>query len=174
MKMLKCIILTAALTASASAATVGISPGFGAANGIVVTVDGVQTNYGLSVLGLVSDAQILFGSMQTLASGAKISGSFAANGPVSLNNEEIYLRVDAGGGWALLSTTQTFPADVSSAALSSTVIFSNSSATSIDSTGGIMGVEFTNANTLNFVTIPEPSVAILGALGMLGLVRRRR
>jgi MYXO-CTERM domain-containing protein len=35
-------------------------------------------------------------------------------------------------------------------------------------------VSFANANTLRFTAVPEPSAALLGALGALGLLRRRR
>lgn len=174
MKLLKLALVVSALVGSATAATINISPGFGAANGIIVTTDGVTSSYSLSVGGFEGGLFTPFVTPQVeLAAGAKIAGGFSGVGPTSLNGDAIFIRVQTAAGFAILSTVnEFFPGDVTNALASESITLSNSSVTSIVSSEG--GASFTNPNTLNFVAIPEPSTALLGLLGVAGLIRRRR
>jgi hypothetical protein len=64
-----------------------------------------------------------------------------------------------------------FPADVSTAGGPT---FNAAIGTNVNLVSAT-NATFTGAtSTINFAAIPEPSVALLGALGLIGLVRRRR
>lgn len=169
MKLVKLGILAGLLVASANAATVGVSPGF--VGGVFVTTDSVQSASTLEIGGWDGVTFTPFGASTDLAAGAKVAGSFSASGPVELNSDPVFFRVTSpAGGLAILSTPGTFPADVSNALQSATITFSNSTGFAVASGDA----SFTDANTLNLVAIPEPSIALLGGLGLIGLLRRRR
>lgn len=160
------------------AATIGISAGFGATSGVLVTIDGVSVASTLEVGGWDGVTFTEFATDVALGSGAKIAGSFVASGPASLNSDEIFMRITAGGNTAIIATGSFFPSDVSSGTASTTEVFSSSAAGTISSFSGALSATLVDNNpsidTLNFVTVPEPSIALLSALGVFGLVRRRR
>ncbi len=180
MKLIKSIVLSLLAAAGmASAATVTLAPGFG--TGIIVTADGVNTPYTVTIGGFEGGIFTQFGSASnSFTSGTKLGGAYAATGPDSLNGDRVFIRIDIGAGrFGIFQTTGTapsgfFPSDVTSALLSSTANVNNTGQLVIASSGGVQSVAFGSANNINFVAIPEPSTALLGLLGVAGLIRRRR
>jgi hypothetical protein len=177
MKLLTIIGIAATTIASSNAATVNVSGGFGV--GVLVSTTGVNTASVLDVGGFsggIFTAFVTTSPIVNLAAGAKIAGSFAGVSPTSLNNAPAFLRVTTPQGFAILSTSGSFPADVTSGILSSSITFSSSASGNIVSFGGadVTGVTFATPNQLNFAVVPEPSAMLLGAIGSLGLLRRRR
>ena len=180
MKLIKLLFVgLVAATGAANAATVTLAPGFG--TGIIVTTDSVNTAYTVTIGGFEGGVFTQFGTASNnFTAGTKLGGDYAATGPDTLNNDRVFIRIDIGGGrFGIFQATGTspsgfFPSDVTSAILSSSANVNNTSQLVIASSGGVQGVSFGSANNINFVTVPEPSVALLGALGVLGLVRRRR
>ncbi|MCH7228648.1 PEP-CTERM sorting domain-containing protein [Haloferula sp. A504] len=51
-------------------------------------------------------------------------------------------------------------------------LYTESYTNGVDTAGNIFG--FSSNPTVNFTVVPEPSIALLGGLGLLGLLRRRR
>ncbi|MES2438581.1 MAG: hypothetical protein V4584_05930 [Verrucomicrobiota bacterium] len=174
MKIIKLSLLgIVALIGSAQAATVTIAAGFG--GGIKVTTSSVLVPYTMSIGTWNGSAFTQFGASLVKAANAGIGGDVTATTPASVNSQLIAILINAGTQSAVLTTATAFPSDVSSALASSTVTFqtsANSTGLTLVSGGG--NVSFANATTLNFVPIPEPSAALLGAIGALGLLRRRR
>jgi hypothetical protein len=122
-----------------------------------------------------------FGSTSTnFAAGVKLGGAYAGSGPESLNGDRVFIRIDIGEGrFGIFQTTGTspsgfFPSDVTSALLSSTANVNNTGQLLIAASGGVQSLSFESPNSINFVAIPEPSTALLGLLGVAGLIRRRR
>ena len=172
MKLIRTLLIgVAALFGSVNAATVTISPGFG--GGIKVTTEDVQTTYSMSVGTFSEGLFTMFGTtVSQKAVNAGIGGEFAGVGPASVNDQMIAIQITNGDAFAILMTTATFPSDTSSALASSTAnVFTEANVTLVSSSNG---TSFTSPTNLNLVAVPEPSVAILGALGALGLIRRRR
>ena len=186
MKLLTIIGITAATLAYSNAATINVTGGFGVGVLVATTTSGVTTNTAstLQVGGYSGSIFTAFVAPSiSLNSGSKIAGSFVGTSPTSLNGAPIFIKVSLPNtldGWAILSTANNFPADVSSALASQSVTFSSSSPGSVAALGGtsITGASFGapgSANKLNFtMAVPEPSTALLGAIGVLGLLRRRR
>lgn len=176
MKLLTILGVAAICTiTSSNAATVSVTGGFG--TGVLVTVDGLSSTYSLDVGGFESNIFTAFASPAVnKAAGTKIAGSFAGVGPASLNSDAIFLRITTPVGFVILNSAAAFPADTSSALGSSTVSFTSSASGSVVSFGGgdVSGASFLTANNLNFTAVPEPSAALLGMIGALGLLRRRR
>lgn len=130
------------------------------------------------------DALTVFGTpgvsnSTTLAGILQLSTGITSNGgltPELWNSKEIYVIVGNGAtraastDFAILRTTNPtlFPANVAPV---STVTFSVPNGTALNplaNAGSVTG------NVLTLQGIPEPSAALLGALGALGLLRRRR
>ena len=173
MKAIKLVLMLAAAVLPLKAATVNLSGGFG--TGVLVAQSGVNTAYSLEVGGFEGGIFTPFAAPTVLKNaGEKIAGQFVGVGPTSLNGDAIFIRVTVGAANAVLSTTAFFPADVTSALLTASPSFTTSASGSIVQFTGAQSVTFANANQLNFVPVPEPSIALLGALGVLGLMRRRR
>jgi hypothetical protein len=180
--MKKLITLAAAVASlgAAKAATITVSPGFNAAADIEVTLNGAVTPSGFTVaIGSWDGATFTqFGPTITGDTGS-VNGVFAATAPAEVNSDVIFVYVGignsvstSGGQFALFrtATNTAFPSDVSSVSATQTVNFHNGTP------GNVVFVTGSNAqftgNVVNFV--PEPSAALLGALGVVGLLRRRR
>jgi hypothetical protein len=178
--MKKLITLAAAVASlgAAKAATVTVTAGFNAANDIDVTVNGVAPpNFTLAIGSWDGTTFTQFGS--SISDSGSVNGGFTATSPESVNSDVIFVYVGVGpvstavgGQWALFrtATNTAFPSDVTSTLASATVQFHNA-------TPGNVVLEASsnatfNANVVNFV--PEPSAALLGAFGVVGLLRRRR
>lgn len=171
MKLLCSLVVAGlALAGSVQAATITVAKGFG--SGISVTVDGVPVAYSMGIGVWDSTSFTPFDSPAIdKGAGEGIGGAFAGVAPAAVNDQLISILVTTSAGAAILQTTANFPSDVSSALASSTAQVQTSANVTLVPADGI---SFTDATTLNFVQIPEPSVALLGALGLIGLVRRRR
>lgn len=187
MKLIKLIFASLLVAVGAAkAATVTLAPGFG--TGIIVTTNGANTPYTVTIGGFEGGVFTQFGlvgeatATNSFAAGVKLGGAYASAGPESLNNDRVFVRIDIGGGkFGIFQTTGAsptgfFPSDVTAALQSSQANVNNTSQLVVSSFGGadLQSVGFSNANNINFVVVPEPSVALLGALGVLGLIRRRR
>jgi hypothetical protein len=73
--------------------------------------------------------------------------------------------------WTLFSTSTAI------AGFNSNLFTINATGFTNDINGGTFSVALADSNTdliLRFTAIPEPSTALLGGLGVLGLLRRRR
>jgi hypothetical protein len=181
MKAIKLLLALGLLTGAAHSATINISAGTPTQGFLVTSAGAATTSHFVSVgnWDALTSTWTQFGS--TLTDTAKVSGQVIASSPTSLNGSVIHLFVGtvnsttAGTDWVILrtNTNVAFPADVTgtgavtfAATLPSTVTFvaKGNEAHSF----GLSGT----TNTINLV--PEPSTALLGLLGMVGLIRRRR
>lgn len=171
-----------ALSGLASAATITISAGFGASQGINVfnSSSVALTNYAIAVGSWNGTSFTQFGTTQVDAA-APVNGSVTAVSPGAVNGQIIHLFVGSGSTvdfnspYALLkmNSNLAFPADVSSG--TATATFNTAVGTNLtlvsskDMTWNPQG-----ASRSSLTVVPEPSAALLGALGALGLLRRRR
>jgi hypothetical protein len=183
--MKKLISLAAILftMAGANAATVTLAPLF--SNQLRYSVDGTtQTNTALIAVGHWDGTTwTQFGAaFADPADNAAVNGSVTASGPATLNGLQVHVYIGFGtevntssGNFAILrslvsGTPVAFPSDVSSGIGSSTFFANTASPNTLQLVTG-NNATLTN-NVVNFV--PEPSAALLGALGVVGLLRRRR
>lgn len=166
------------LCGGANAATITVTSGL-PAQGITPYLDGGElASFFVAVGNWDGTTFTQFGS--SLADTAKVNGAFTATGPESLNGSLIAVFVGTGENiaasgttWAIFTSTNNtaFPADVTAA---TGVTFSMTLPSVLNvAAKGDEAHDFVG-NNFNFVLIPEPSVAILGGLGLLGLMRRRR
>jgi hypothetical protein len=184
MKLVSKIAFIALASAGLSnAATVTISSGL-SSQGVTVSQNGVAlTSFNVSIGNWDGSTFTVFGS--TFSDSDKINGARTAT-DTFFNGKAIHVLLstgttiaNSGTQWVVFArnAVTNFPANVVPAG-NTTWTFSSSSVVSIlangDPTGGLdtEGNKFTTANNFDFV--PEPSVALLGALGALGLIRRRR
>lgn len=176
MKLLKISAIALMSLAGANAATITVTAGFGA-QGLNVTTSGVAATSFHVAIGSwdgSSFTQFATGIQDT----AKVNGVFTATVPPAVNSQVIHLfvgqgsSVDFGGNYVLFrtNTNTAFPADVSSG--SATATFSATALSGLTAVSQNNATLTSGTNTINFV--PEPSVALLGALGVFGLIRRRR
>jgi hypothetical protein len=185
MKSLKLALLSLFAAAGvAQSATVTLSSGFG--TGIIVTADGANTAYTVTIGGFEGGEFTQFGTASnSFATGIKLGGNYGAVGPDSLNGDRIFIRIaftsTNGSGFGIFQTstqgaaTGLFAADVTSALATTSANVASTAFLSIAQTGGaVQSASFGSANNINFVTVPEPSTALLGLLGIAGLIRRRR
>ena len=188
MKTIKLFAFGTLLCGSVHAATVTISPGFGT-NGLLVTTAGVAASAQYVAVGSWNAATSTFTQFSTTISDTgTVNGAFAGTTPAAVNGTIIHLYVSnidpgaidandlsAGGSWVIFRTSGNtlFPSDVSSVLATATATFSNF--TTAVNVAQSTNYEEVGARTINFTApIPEPSAALLGALGALGLLRRRR
>jgi hypothetical protein len=175
MKIIKSLILAASLCGFASGATVNISSGL-TTQGVTVTSNSLAvTNFLVAVGNWNGTTFTQFGS--SFIDSEKINGQVIATSPTSLNGLPVHLFIGSGTTTANSSefiivgrtTSVLFPADVT-----------GTGSATFNATSGAVLQTLTSSNasvvgnTINFAPVPEPSVALLGALGVLGLVRRRR
>ena len=126
----------------------------------------------------------LFASVVAPISGATIgtmTGSFTSTGgatPSDFNLQQMYFIVGnaatkaASTYWGIyrMTTPAFFPANVTAAGSTAVPIPNGAAITPLANAGTVTLNSFALVNT----AIPEPSAALLGAFGALGLLRRRR
>ncbi|MDP4721339.1 MAG: PEP-CTERM sorting domain-containing protein [Akkermansiaceae bacterium] len=134
----------------------GVDAGFGALNGLtlsMLSVSGTTTDLG--------DTIVFDGFTQlTVAKGSSTANTGTVDVTGFGESAQGASLVTTGGVFQFVQDAVDFAGPVSSVSFSNTV-----------SDGGTM---VARSYDLQFSTVPEPSVALLGALGMLGLFRRRR
>lgn len=175
MKAIKLLLALGLLTGAAHSATINISAGT-PTQGFLVTRGGLATTSHFVAVGswnALTSTWTQFGS--TLTDTGKVSGQVIASSPTSLNGSVIHLFVGlvtpgAGWEWVILRTNANaaFPADVTGTGAVTFAATLPSTVTVV--TKGSEMVRLTSA--IDF--IPEPSTALLGLLGLSGLIRRRR
>lgn len=185
MKLLQIGLILAGIATFGNAATVTVSQGFGS-QGFTVTTDGTALlpTFLVAVGGYSGGIFTPFGAVTDTA---KANGVITSSAPTSLNSQVINLFIGNGSTvansshWIILTPTSPllFPPDVTAATGvtyaatvgtgQTLVATSGPSATWSPTTtaGGLAG-----SGNINFV--PEPSAAILSAIGILGFLRRRR
>lgn len=188
LKLVKTFAFAACLAGSVQAATITVSGGIGSTtNQITLRLDGVQTaNHYISV-GSWDGSTFTEFTAPSLDT-AFINGSFTNTTNTAVNGKVIHVWVglsntrtfDPTANWVLFrgSNSVAFGADISSPISTSTVTLSNfTTAVNVaqsDSYNEVLPVSGANGPYINFVTVPEPSATLLGAIGALGLLRRRR
>jgi hypothetical protein len=179
MKLLKLFAALGLLTGASQAATITVSAGLGN-QGFTPTVSGsAVSNFTISV-GTWDAGTSTFTAFGSLADTGEVNGQITATGPTSFNNQIIALFIgtgstiaESGDAWVVLTHNSgtTFPPDVSAA---TGVTFAATTPGVVTIVGGqaTFGAQTATGYALNFV--PEPSAALLGLLGVAGLLRRRR
>ena len=180
MKKLFALVFLAVATLSSNAATITIAPGF--SNQITVTLDGIAVpgTFHVAIGSWNGSAFTQFAS--GYQDSGTINGSVVGTSPTAgINGAVIHVYVGIGnavntgpeGNWVLLKSgaNTAFPTDVSSTSASATFHMNNASPNVVNFVAGSAG----NSLQGNIVRlVPEPSTALLGLLGIAGLLRRRR
>lgn len=176
----KAILAALALSVGmAKAATVTVTAGFGAQGLSVYNGPAsLATNFYVAVGNYSGGSFTQFST--TIEDTGKVNGVFTAQAPVSLNGLPVHLWVGTGPigaadtSFVILSANvgTAFPPDVAAAGgpTFNAALGSNLSVVTTSEGAVFDGA----ANSITLVPIPEPSVALLGALGVVGLMRRRR
>ena len=137
-----------------------------------------------SLISAVADFNV-FASVLSPTSGTTIgsvTGSFVATN-AAFNSAPLYFLIGNGTtrenstAFAILSGDPTpfaFPATAGQASGSGTVTLSGAAVASPLANAGTELDIASAPDRLNLVAIPEPSTALLGFLGLAGLIRRRR
>ena len=197
--MFKKLTLVAAavlsMASAANAATIalnkGLSPGFTVQNSsgtaiqsfVFVGTFAGGANPSGDVTQIASNFNI-FGTAVSIAAGATISGAVDYSGLVEDELfETLKIFIVVANSANLATATQigvfgntpvtSFPADVTAAGSSN---FNVNTFGNVEAIGGF-GNKVDNASgadVLTLVPVPEPSAALLGALGVVALLRRRR
>jgi hypothetical protein len=180
MKLLKLFAaLGLLMTGASQAATITVSAGL-ANQGFTPTLNGAPVaNFTWSV-GTWNSGTQTFTAFGSVDDTGEVNGSVTATGPASFNNQVIALFIGTGStiaasgdSWVVLTHNSgtTFPSDVSGA---TGVTFAATTPAVVTIAGGqaTFGAQTATGFALNFV--PEPSAALLGLLGVAGLLRRRR
>jgi hypothetical protein len=109
-----------------------------------------------------------------------VSGSITGYA-VTNPNESLYVYITSGSDLGLFKSSQVLVADPVVPPENTYAISFGSGTAVIGGAGPSYSVPYTgiatgpkDVNSYQLVTIPEPSAALLGALGVLGLLRRRR
>jgi hypothetical protein len=183
MKLLKISLILGTLATAVNAATVTVTAGFGT-QGFSVTTDG-STSLSSFLVAVGGYSGGVFTPFTSVADSGKVSGVLTATSPSSLNSQVLNLFV--GNGTTVADSTQyvilspnagtTFPSDVTQATGVTYAATLGSGQTLVTSVGATWSANKTlgggaGAGLITFV--PEPSSALLGAIGALGLLRRRR
>jgi len=192
----------ALMSVVSNAATISLSRGTGNP-GIIASANAIPLSTGGYYIGVGSYASVpvvttdpatlltavnslnVFASVVAPTSGTTIgtmTGSFTSLGgatPSDFNLQQMYFIVGnaatkaASTYWGIYSMTTPafFPANVTAAGSTPVAIATGAAITPLANAGTVTSNSFALVNT---VPIPEPSAALLGALGALGLLRRRR
>lgn len=173
---LKLLSLFVALSSVAGAATVTVTAGFGAQGLSVFDGASLAASQFVAVGNLSGGTFTQFAS--TIEDTGKVNGVFTAQEPASLNNLPIHLwvgnaEIGSATSYVILSSNAgtAFPPDVAAAGGPTFNAAVGANLTVVDS---VMATYDGDASSITFVPIPEPTVTALGALGLLGLLRRRR
>jgi len=128
---------------------------------------------------------IPFGAVQSnLIPITSATGFVNQANPLNFNNRQVYLLV--GNGTTIANSTQIglftqttptfFTADITLAGSTNFALTTGNIVSAVAGAGSVVdnatGVD--NLKLVSLTTVPEPSAALLGALGVLGLLRRRR
>lgn len=188
MKSVKLIMALGLITGAAQAATITVSAGL-PAQGVTPLSTGLVVANFFSAVGTWDAGTSSFTTFATsLADTGEVSNAFTATGPSTFNGAVIALFVGTGNSiatsgtnWAVFTSTANtlFPPDVSAA---TGVTFSATTPAALNVVGrgnplGAFTAGGVSTNNFSFdgiAVIPEPSAALLGAIGALGLLRRRR
>jgi hypothetical protein len=184
MKLLNlCAVIGLLATASSQAATITVAAGL-PAQGFTPTVGGVAlANFSWAVGTWNAGTSTFTTFGEAFADTGEVNGSVTAAGPSTFNGQAIALFIGtgssiatSGSSWVVLTSTQNplFPADVSQP---DGVTFSATTPAVVTIVGtGNAGNSFSAATGTgyNLQFVPEPSSALLGLLGVAGLLRRRR
>jgi hypothetical protein len=184
------LIVTLGLTCGLShASTITVSAGL-PAQGILVSTDMNTTTpyfFSVGVWDSLTSVFTAYGTAQTIT--GELKGPVISTTPTSVNNQLINLFVGTArtpqesinGSYMIFGTTAgtKFPADITTSAA---VTLTASSATVLtvlkngnaDNGFNAGAAPAGSSAQLNLVVVPETSTALLGALGALGLLRRRR
>ncbi len=187
MKLTKIIVMLGLLVGGANAATVAVSKGFGA-QGFTVLVNSVApTNYYWAVgnydTGTSTWTQFGTATLNQVSTNPKVNGSITSTSPSSLNSSILELFVgtgnsiaNSGSNWVILkmNSNLTFPADVSVGGTTTFLATVSNGVTFVAKGATGSGFDTVGASGANLNLVPEPSAALLGAFGVLGLLRRRR
>ncbi len=189
MKSLKYFLVFACITGFSNAATVTISSGL-STQGFTPSLNNVAiANFSFSVgnYNLTNSTFTQFGL--PIADVGKVGGAggITAFAPTSLNGLVVDLFVGTGSSietsgtnWVVMrpsASTAVFPADVTgtgSVTVNATVPSGWTIIAKGDSTAAFGGAATGGGTILNLNAIPEPSAVLLGSLGALSLLRRRR
>lgn len=189
MKAIKVLLALGLLSGAANAATITVSSGL-PAQGFNIFVDGVAAPEFYVSVGTWDATTNLFSVFgNPVLDTGKLNASVTATGPASFNGQIIAVmasiaptQIGSGNGWVVMThnNNTSFPADVSvatgvtfAATLPTVVTIVGKGFESsgfFDPATGVPG----STQNLNIVTIPEPTTALLGLIGALGLLRRRR
>jgi hypothetical protein len=149
------------------------------------TVEPVITTEFSSLLAAVGSFNIFQTLTSPTAVGAtqgSIVGAFTSTGgadPSIFNTKPIYMVIGNGANaassteWGIFRTPVAFPANVTLSGSTPVTLSSVSSFTALANAGTAIDIDG-GKDQFQLVGIPEPSAALLGALGALGLLRRRR
>ena len=178
---------TSGLGVKTSSGTILSGGGYYIAIGSFATVPTVLPD--ASNLATAVDTMNIFAVLQspTVAGNTQgtITGSFVGTGggdAALFNGKQIYFVVGNGSNransteFAILTTATNvlFPADVTTTATAA-VTFSSITNSVVLSNAGLEDANGTARDLIVLAApVPEPSIALLGALGIFGLVRRRR
>lgn len=202
MKFVKYSLVCLLTVSAAQAATVSVSAGFGATSGMVVqnsagTAIGAQSWFAAgtfavvptviagdaaSFLNAVNSFSIFSSSLTQPAAPFKIAQSFSGttNG-ATFNNQPIWfilgngVNKDSSTEFAIFTTANNtlFPADIAQPGGPNITLANVGAIKMLNNVGTAVDLAGPDAIRLA-VAIPEPSTMLLGALGALGLLRRRR
>ena len=197
-KKLTLVVAAVMAMASANAATIalnkGLSPGFIVQDSTGANIQsfifiGTYTNGtnpadGTAPADLVANFKVFGALAAPIAAAGTISGNVDYNGVLAASNfNTLKMFMFVANNANLAAATQVglfgnvpasaFPADV---AASGSFNFNVNVFGNVEVIAGAGGKvdNATGADVLRLVAIPEPSTALLGALGVLALVRRRR
>jgi MYXO-CTERM domain-containing protein len=192
MKLIKLLALVGCTATLSSAATVTISSGL-ATQGFTPYVNGTALasfSFAVGSYNTLTSTWTQFGDAKADTGKVGGAGGIVATSPTSLNGSIVDLFVGTNNtivgstAWVIIrpsATTAKFPADVTgtgsvtpaasvpTGASGWTIIASGDPSAIFGGTTPVVG-----GTILNLTTVPEPSAALLGAVGALGLLRRRR
>jgi hypothetical protein len=152
----------------------------------VPTVVPVGTDSGASFLAAVNSFNIFTSLTSPTAAGAtqgSITGAFTSTGgvdPAVFNLKQIYFLVGNGSTkensteFGIFSVVTTFPANVAQSGATAVTVGGVTNIVPLLNAGGEFDTIGGRDTFLLINPVPEPSTALLGLLGLAGLLRRRR
>lgn len=194
MKLVKVIVALSIMSGAAQAATISVSAGLSSQGLFFYEGDTLltSTNYYVGV-GLFDVGTSTFNFFGAAAldgnTNNKANGSFTATGGTEFNSQIINVFVgtgnsiaNSGDNWVVFKTNANtaFPANVAVAGTTNFALTLPSGLTILgkgNEADGFFSPTIspgTGGGYYQFTAVPEPTAALLGAFGVLGLLRRRR